>query len=103
MTTGAIAFIGDVADELRESAARQSESDGVAPAERESELMGLRSTAKGVGGVLGPPLFGVVATVASYETAFLGGSVLAFAATALVGGRLVESRTDAGRAVAADD
>jgi MFS family permease len=62
MTTGAIAFIGDVA-----------------PADRESELMGLRSTVKGVGGVLGPPIFGAVATVASYETAFLGGSVLAFA------------------------
>jgi hypothetical protein len=66
--------------------------------------MGLRSTAKGVGGVLGPPVFGAVATVASYETAFLGGSVLAFAAAGLVGVRLVESRGDeAARAVAADD
>lgn len=86
MTTGAIAFIGDVA-----------------PTERESELMGLRSTAKGIGGVLGPPIFGAVATVASYETAFLGGSVLAFAAAALVGGRLVESRAGTRRPVAADD
>jgi MFS family permease len=86
MTTGAIAFIGDVA-----------------PTERESELMGLRTTAKGVGGVLGPPIFGAVATVASYETAFLGGSVLAFAAAGLVGVRLVESRTGARRPVAADD
>jgi MFS family permease len=86
MTTGAIAFIGDVA-----------------PAERESELMGLRSTAKGVGGVLGPPVFGVVATVATYETAFLGGSVLAFVAAAVVGVRLVESRSVAPRGVTADD
>jgi MFS family permease len=86
MTTGAIAFIGDVA-----------------PAERESELMGLRSTAKGVGGVLGPPIFGAIATVATYETAFLGGSVLAFAAAGLVGVRLVESRSKTSRAVPADD
>jgi MFS family permease len=86
MTTGAIAFIGDVA-----------------PAERESELMGLRSTAKGVGGVLGPPIFGAIATVATYETAFLGGSVLAFAAAGLVGVRLVESRSKTSRAVVADD
>jgi MFS family permease len=86
MTTGAIAFIGDVA-----------------PTERESELMGLRTTAKGVGGVLGPPLFGAVATVASYETAFLGGSVLAFAAAGLIGVRLVESRAGARSPVAADD
>ncbi|PSP55492.1 MFS transporter [Halobacteriales archaeon QS_1_67_19] len=101
MTTGALAFIGDVADEIRTATARRQ--DDAAPAERESELMGLRSTAKGVGGVLGPPAFGAVATVASYETAFLGGSVLAFCAAGLAGVRLVESRTSATRAVAADD
>jgi MFS family permease len=77
MTTGAIAFIGDVA-----------------PADRESELMGLRSTAKGVGGVTGPPVFGAVATVATIQTAFAAGSILAFAATLLASGALVESRGD---------
>jgi MFS family permease len=86
LATGTIAFIGDVA-----------------PPRRESELMGLRSTAKGVGGVLGPPIFGAIATVATYETAFLGGSVLAFAAAGLVGVRLVESRGKTSRAVPADD
>lgn len=75
MTTGALAFIGDVA-----------------PADRESELMGLRSTAKGVGGVFGPPLFGAVATVTTTGTTFALGSTLAFAAAALVGVGLSESR-----------
>ncbi len=75
MTTGALAFIGDVA-----------------PTERESELMGLRSTAKGVGGVLGPPLLGGVATVAGMRTAFLGGSVLALAAALLAAVALTETR-----------
>jgi MFS family permease len=70
MTTGAIAFIGDVA-----------------PVDRESELMGLRSTAKGAGGVVGPPIIGGVATVTSIGTALAVGSVLAFVAAtvALVG------------------
>lgn len=88
MTTGALAFIGDVA-----------------PVDRESELMGLRTTAKGVGGVVGPPLFGVVATIASFRAAFAGGSVLAFAATVLVVLALVESRepADDSAALAADD
>lgn len=82
MTTGAIAFIGDVA-----------------PTERESELMGLRSTAKGVGGVLGPPLLGLVASVRGMEAAFAGGSVLAFAGAAVVVAALVESRPASGGAV----
>lgn len=85
MTTGAIAFIGDVA-----------------PAERESELMGLRSTAKGVGGVLGPPLLGAVATLTSYSTAFLAGSLLAVAAAGLVWARLTESRPAPGAAAPTD-
>ncbi len=87
MTTGALAFIGDVA-----------------PAARESELMGLRSTAKGVGGVLGPPLLGGVATVAGIQAAFAVGSSLALAAAGLAAAALVESRPapDAG-AVAGDD
>jgi len=75
MTTGALAFIGDVA-----------------PADRRSELMGLRSTAKGVGGVIGPPAIGGVATVAGIQAAFAAGSVLAFVAAALVARALVESR-----------
>lgn len=74
MTTGALAFIGDVA-----------------PAGRQSELMGLRTTAKGVGGVLGPPVVGLTATFFGYSTAFLAGSVLAFAATTLVARGLTES------------
>jgi MFS family permease len=80
MATGAVSFIGDVA-----------------PADRESELMGLRSTAKAVGGVAGPPLLGVVATVTSYEAAFAGGSLLAFGAALLAAVALVESKpADAG-------
>jgi MFS family permease len=75
MTTGALAFIGDVA-----------------PQERRSELMGLRSTAKGVGGVVGPPTIGGVATVAGMRAAFAVGSALAFLAAALVARALVESR-----------
>lgn len=71
---GSYAFIGDVA-----------------PAERESELMGMLSTVKGVGGVVGPLLLGAVATVAGYETAFAGASLLAFAASALVAKGVVES------------
>ena len=74
MTTGALAFIGDVA-----------------PEGRESELMGLRSTAKGFGGVVGPALVGVLAGVFGYEAAFVAASLLGFAATGLVGGLLVES------------
>ncbi|MEF8831024.1 MAG: MFS transporter [Halobacteriales archaeon] len=87
MTTGAIAFIGDVA-----------------PADRESELMGLRSTAKGVGGVLGPPLFGATATVGSIQASFAGGSVLALVAAVLTAGTLVESRrADPERTTPGDD
>ncbi|WP_318569095.1 MFS transporter [Salinigranum marinum] len=80
MTTGALAFIGDVA-----------------PTGRESELMGLRSTAKGVGGVVGPALVGVLAGAFGYEAAFVAASLLACAATALVAGLLGESRPVARR------
>ncbi|QLG64028.1 MFS transporter [Halorarum salinum] len=73
-TTGTYAFIGDVS-----------------PDERESELMGLHSTARGLGGAAGPALIGSLATLFSYETAFASGSVLAIAATALVAHFLVES------------
>lgn len=88
MTTGAIAFIGDVA-----------------AVERESELMGLRSTAKGVGGVLGPPVVGAVATVTSIATAVGLASVLAFSAAAVAYVGLTESypAEAPGPAVAGDD
>lgn len=86
MTTGSLAFIGDVS-----------------PPGRESELMGLRSTAKGVGGVVGPPLFGVLATIAGYRTAYLLGSLLAFVAALLAWTRLVETRAPAATAATADD
>lgn len=80
MTTGALAFIGDVV-----------------PTVREGEMMGLRSTAKGVGGVVGPPLIGSVATGTNYETAFALASLLAFAAAGLAAVSLTESRpADAG-------
>lgn len=74
MATGALAFIGDVA-----------------PVDRESELMGLQQTAKGLGGVLGPVLIGTLATAFGHEFAFGIGSLLAVAATALVAVALTES------------
>jgi MFS family permease len=75
MTTGALAFIGDVA-----------------PPERESELMGLRSTAKGLGGVLGPPIIGGLATVTSIQLAVGVASLLSFGAAVLAAVALTESR-----------
>lgn len=74
LRTGSIAFVGDVA-----------------ATDRKSELMGLLSTAKAFGGVAGPPLFGVVATVTSYEFTFAVASSLAFAAAALVAVTVSES------------
>jgi MFS family permease len=87
-TTGTFAFIGDIA-----------------PTARESELMGLHSTFRGFGGMSGPAVLGLVATVTSFETAFAAASVLAFGATVLVGWRLVESYASPGtpRVVAAED
>ena len=74
MATGALAFIGDVA-----------------PVDRESELMGLQQTAKGLGGVLGPVVIGALATGFGHEFAFGAGSLLALAATLLVAVALTES------------
>lgn len=74
MWTGSVAFVADVA-----------------PANRESELMGLASTARSVGGALGPLFVGAVATVAGYPVAFAAGSLLALGAAGLVAGRVVES------------
>ncbi|MDZ7701666.1 MAG: MFS transporter [Halobacteriales archaeon] len=71
---GTYAFIGDVA-----------------PIERESELMGMLSTVKGIGGVIGPLLLGAVATIWGYEIAFAGSSLFAFAAAAFVAKGVVES------------
>ena len=71
---GSYAFIGDVA-----------------PVERESELMGMLSTVKAVGGVIGPLLLGAVATLSSYELAFAGASLFAFAGAAFVAKGVVES------------
>lgn len=91
MWTGSVAFVGDVA-----------------PENRESELMGLASTARSVGGVVGPLGVGAVATVAGYPTAFAAASVLALAAAAVVSLRVAESRPDvsatgAAAGVPADD
>jgi MFS family permease len=77
LTTGALAFIGDVA-----------------PAERESELMGLRFTAKGVGGIVGPAAFGAVAGLVGLSGTFALGSSLAIAAAVLAAVALVESRPE---------
>lgn len=74
LQTGSVTFIGDVA-----------------PSERESELIGLRSTFRGFGGVVGPPLLGVGATVVGYGTAFVAASFLSFLGAALVFRGLVES------------
>ncbi|CCQ36398.1 major facilitator superfamily transport protein [Natronomonas moolapensis 8.8.11] len=74
MTIGGLAFISDVA-----------------PDGRESELMGIRETAKGLGGVVGPTVVGGVATLASYETAFAAASLLGVLATAIVAWGLVET------------
>jgi MFS family permease len=87
MTTGSLAFISDVA-----------------PENRESELMGLRSTAKGLGGVIGPVFVGGLATLIGYRTAFAVASVLGVAAAVLVLFALTESRPlDRGKTVPVDD
>lgn len=72
--TGSVAFIGDVATP-----------------DRESEFMGLRETARGVGGVVGPTLFGLVATFVGYPLTFVGGSLLALVAAVVAAVGVVES------------
>lgn len=67
--------------------------DAVPPA-RETAFVGLRSTASGVGGVLGPTLVGLAATLVGFETAFALAGMLAVAAAAVLVVRLGEpSRT----------
>lgn len=78
MVAGTVAFIGDVS-----------------PADRESGLMGLRSTAKGVGGMVGPLAVGSIATVTSYETAFVAAAAVSVGASLLVWVGLTESYEDA--------
>ncbi|MFC6942236.1 MFS transporter [Salinirubellus sp. GCM10025818] len=85
--TGSVAFIGDVA----------------AP-ERRSELMGLRETARGVGGVVGPTLFGLLATFAGYPLTFAGGSLLALLAAGVAAAGVAESHhTGAAVPILGDD
>ncbi len=79
MDVGAISVIGDSV-----------------PSSRESAFVGLRSTAAGIGGVLGPTFVGVTATLLGFKLAFAISSVFAFAAAALVSTTLEEpSRTTA--------
>lgn len=60
------------------------------PSPHESAFVGLRSTAVGIGGVLGPSLIGITATVTSFETAFVIASVFPFAAAFLIQIKLAE-------------
>lgn len=73
-TVGSLAIIGDNAS-----------------VHRESGLMGLRDTAMGIGGVIGPALFGAVVTLFDYETALVVWSTFAFVGAALVARGLNET------------
>ncbi len=86
MIVGALAFIGDVA-----------------PPERESELLGLRLTAKGVGGVLGPVFVGELALFVDRDVAFVIGAIPGLVAVALVGLKIVETHHASVRRAAASD
>ena len=86
LRVGAISFIGDVA-----------------PYDRESELIGFRSTARGFGGMLGPVVVGIAASVVGYEIAFALVSLLAFTGAVIVTVTLVESFDADVTAVAGDD
>ena len=86
LQTGIVAFIGDVA-----------------PTERESELLGLRSTARGFGGVIAPPLFGFGAVLVGFETTFLVATLLSWAGAGLVVRFVTESHAPAARGAPAGD
>jgi MFS family permease len=68
---GSQSFIGDVAD-----------------VDRESELMGLHSTALGLGGILGPAVLGVLVGLAGYTAAFA--ALGAFSLAGVLAVRLAE-------------
>jgi MFS family permease len=61
---------------------------GAVPPSRESAFLGLRATAAGVGGVIGPMLVGALAVTAGYRTAFSAAASLAFLAAGLLASRL---------------
>lgn len=65
---------------------------GVVPPERESAFLGLRATAGGLGGVVGPTLVGAGVVILGYPPAFLLAGVGAAAATLLVARTLPEPR-----------
>ncbi len=79
LQTGIISFIGDVA-----------------PTDRESELIGLRSTARGFGGVVAPPLFGFAVMLVGFQTTFLCATLLSWVGAALVIRFVSESYTPTG-------
>ncbi len=62
------------------------------PSSHEAAFVGLRSTAAGVGGILGPSILGITATVVGFETAFALASVFAFAAAFLITVELEEPK-----------
>lgn len=64
----------------------------VAPVGRESELMGLRTSALGLGGVAGPLLVGGLVLLSNYEVAFVVMSVFSFVGTAMITRGAVEPR-----------
>lgn len=78
LQTGIVAFIGDVA-----------------PTARESELLGFRSTARGLGGVLAPPVFGLAAMAVGFETTFLAAALLSWVGAGLVVRYVTESHRPA--------
>lgn len=65
----------------------------VASVGRESELMGFRSTALGVGGVVGPVLLGSLVTVTNYDLAFVVLSAFSIVGMLLVVRGVVETGT----------
>ncbi|MFB6094157.1 MAG: MFS transporter [Halanaeroarchaeum sp.] len=71
---GVVSFIGDVA-----------------PTHRESELVGLRWTARGLGGMLAPPIFGTIVGLVGFEATFVLASTLAIAAAVIVFALVTES------------
>jgi MFS family permease len=73
MDVGVVALLGEVAPE------------------RETTLVGLRATVTGAGGVVGPLLVGVTASISGFQAAFALAGLLAFGGAALVARRLTEA------------